>query len=215
MAKFISNVNKYIFIFILVFLISALVVTQIITLDRPWLATLFFFISFLIVLWNQKNVLNRVFRNLSPVKTAFLLCVSVAMHVSVWYFVTTYLQKPAWPFSESGVSFLLLNDYFVFAIPMNVLFQQTLIASLVLRLIEEKLHLRRISVLLAIIFGAAHIFQVYRIDITIGLLFTFGAVMMSMMLPSLLIKKEYGFIYNCMIHLAIYDLAALLAYAIY
>jgi hypothetical protein len=140
---------------------------------------------------------------------------SIVAHVAISYFILTYVDRPVWPFSDRGTSFLLMNNYFVWAKPFDVFVQQLLLMWLITRLYANGFSLRQLITFFVVAFGSIHIFQILKTDVTIGLLFTLGALMLSVVCPYLLLRVRNGYVYNYMIHLGMYDLVALLAWLLY
>ena len=204
-----------IFCFVLAFGFVSLTETQVITMERFVLVVIFLLTVTVLILFSFRKLLFGCFRNVDVVKSFLLVSVSLLFHLFVSYILVNYLPQPEWPFSSKDTSFLLMNDYYVWAKPFDVLVQQLLILVLVLKLSLLGVSVRKISILFVFGFGAIHIFQIFITDLIIGLLFTIGAVFSSLVYPYMIIKKKNGFIYNFMIHLAIYNIAAILAYTLY
>jgi len=103
-----------------------------------------------------------------------------------------------------------MNNFYLWVKPFDVFFQQLLIVLLVTKLQRYKLNLKQIQILLVFGFGAIHIFQTLRTDIFISLAYIFVAVIFSFLFPYMILKVRNGYIFNYMIHLGIYNLAAFL-----
>lgn len=141
-----------------------------------------------------------------------LIGASLLIHGLTVYFITHYAERPDWPFSDRGTSFLLLNNYYIWAKPLDIVAQQMLIIWLTMKLHSQGFSLRKIIGLFIGFFGAIHIFQVMKTDVVIGLLFTTGAVLFSIIFPYLILRVRNGYLYNFMLHLVVYNIAALVAW---
>jgi hypothetical protein len=112
-----------------------------------------------------------------------------------------------WLYPSQTISF--------WAKPLDVLIQQLLIIWLTTKLYANGLSLKQIITFFLVAFGSIHIFQVLKTDWVIGLVFTAGALVSSVLYPYLLLRVRNGYIYNYMIHLGLYSIAALVAWMMY
>jgi hypothetical protein len=108
-----------------------------------------------------------------------------------------------------------MNNFYIWTKPFDILVQQLLIIVLVKKLSEQRMNLKQITLIFILGFGAIHIFQIFKTDIIIGLAFTAGALLSSVLYPYMILKVKNGYIYNYMIHLAIYNIAAILTWTLY
>lgn len=201
--------------FIAVFGIVALVPSQIITMER-YVAVIFFLLFFaLALIFSFRKEFLALISKTRKHEFILLFSLSLLVHGIASYFILNFLSQPAWPFDSRGTSFLLMNNFFLWAKPLEVFVQQLLIALLVTRLYQFGISLKKIIALFVLFFGAVHIFQVFKADLIIGLGFTFFAIVASCIFPYLLLRVRNGYLYNFMIHLAAYDIAALLAWMLY
>lgn len=189
--------------------------TQVISMEKYISVMIFLILISILTLFFFKDVIINYFKNLNWKRSLVLISISLLVHFSVSYVVINFLPRPDWPFSSKGASFLLMNNYYVWAKPLDVFVQQLFILLLVLRLSKLGLSLRNITILFIFGFGLIHIFQIFKTDLIIGLLFTIGAIVSSLVYPYMVLKKNIGFVYNFMIHLLIYNIAAVLAYTLY
>lgn len=144
-----------------------------------------------------------------------LVSTSILVHGITSYLVIHYFNQPSWYFESRGSSFLLMNNFYIWAKPIDVMAQQLLIVLLIARLSELKMNLSQITKLLVVGFGGAHIFQLFRTDLFIGFLYLLVAVLFSFLFPWMILKVRNGFIYNYMLHLFVYNLAAVIAWGLY
>jgi len=97
------------------------------------------------VVFNNQKILKKIVKNAHPFKVADLLITSISIHLLISYFILNYLDIPNWPFNPEGTSFLITNDFYVYAKPIDVLLQQLLISILILKLHREGLALNLIT----------------------------------------------------------------------
>lgn len=201
--------------FVLIFGFASLVPTQVITMERYGVVILFYLSVVSLLLYIFRTTYKSVFSNTHWYEFLLLTTVSLAIHGLVSYFILAYVERPDWPFSDQGTSFLLMNNFYVWAKPFDILIQQLLIVWLTTKLYKNGLTLKQIILFFLVAFGAIHIFQVLKTDWIIGLLFTAGALASSVLYPYLILRTRNGYIYNYMIHLGLYNIAALTAWLLY
>lgn len=209
------NNLKTLLLFICIFGFSSLFPTQIITMERYGWVMLFYAGVAALLLYAFWSTYTQLFQKTRWYELLVLIALSLTIHGLVSYFILTFVERPAWPFSDHGTSFLLMNNYYIFAKPLDVLVQQLLIIWLTLKLHAQGLSLKKITIFFLFAFGSLHFFQVFKTDWIIGLLFTAGALISSVVYPYILLRVRNGYIYNYMIHLGIYNIAALAAWLLY
>lgn len=202
-------------LFAVAFGFQSLMTSQVITMDRYILDILFIVIVLAFIGVYFRKVFYKVCEKTSLTDGLLLLLTSLTFHFVSSYFIISYFDQPVWPFDSRGSSFLLMNSYFLWAKPFDVLLQQVLIVLLVKKLHQYKLTVKQITALFVFGFGFIHIFQIFRTDFTIGLGYTLGAMIFSLIFPYMIINVKNGYIYNFMIHLVTYNVAALLAWTLY
>ena len=209
-----NNIKNF-FIFVSIFGFASLVPTQIITMERYGLVILFYLTVISILLYIFRSTFKSYFHQTRWYELLLLVTLSLVIHGLVSYLIINFVDRPDWPFSDRGTSFLLMNNFYVWAKPFDILIQQLLIVWLTAKLYKDGLTLKQIISFFLIAFGAIHIFQVLKTDLMIGLLFTAGALASSVLYPYLLLRTRNGYIYNYMIHLGLYNIAALAAWLLY
>lgn len=207
--KIITSILWFVLGFALVSSIS------VIGMQYHWLVILLFLIIILGLTIFFRKELSELVKFTKWYEAVVLFGISLLIHGVTSYIIITYLNPPVWNFDSSGVSFLLLNDFYIWAKPMDVFIQQLLINLLVLRLHSLSMNINQITKLLLIGFGGIHILQILRINFAIGLMFIFAAIMFSFVFPRMILKVKNGYIYNFMIHLAVYNIAAIVARMLY
>ena len=206
---------KNFFLFVSIFGFASLVPTEIITMERYGLVIVFYLMVASLLLYIFRSTYKSIFQKTHWYELVGLVSLSLIIHGLVSYFIITYVERPDWIFSDRGTSFLLMNNYYVWAKPLDILIQQLLIIWLTTKLYTNGLTLKQIISFFLIAFGSIHIFQVLKTDWVIGLLFTAGALLSSVLYPYLLLRTRNGYIYNYMFHLGLYNIAALAAWLLY
>lgn len=210
-----NKIIKAIILFAITFGSTSLIMTQVITMNRYILNIFFLSItSICLILYFRKSLKDLIIRTRKS-EVVFLIGISLIIHLISSYFILNYLNQPVWPFDSRGTSFLLMNNFYIWTKPFDVFLQQLLIVLLVTKLHQYKLTLKQITMLFVLGFGVIHIFQIFKTDIIIGLAFTLGAIISSFVYPYMILKVRNGYIYNFMIHLGIYNIAALLSWMLY
>jgi len=184
-------------------------------MDRYVLNMIFLSIFVSAIVISFRHTFENLIEKTDKYKIIALGILSLIIHGAISYFILTFLDQPVFPFDSRGTSFLLMNNFFLLAKPLEILVQQLLIILLVTKLKEQGMSLRRIITLFVLFFGTIHIFQIFKTDLIIGLGFTFFAILASFIFPYLVLKVRNGYIYNFMIHLVAYDIAALFVRLLY
>ena len=195
------------------FAVTSLV--SIIFMQNYWLVIVLLLVILVGLVTFFKKEISKLVKDTKWYEAVILVGSSLLIHGITSYFILTYLEQPTWQFESRESSFLLMNGYYVWAKPLDVMMQQLLIVLLVLRLIDLKMSINQITKLLIIGFGFTHIFQLLRTDLLIGLLYLITPIIFSFVFPRMILKVKNGFIYNFMIHLAVYNIAALLAWTLW
>jgi len=210
-----NKIIKAIVLFAITFGSTSLIMTQVITMNRYILNILFLsIVSPCLIIYFKKTLINLISKTRKS-EFIFLIGISLIIHLISSYFILNYLNQPIWPFDSRGTSFLLMNNFYLWAKPFDVFLQQLLIILLVTKLHQYKLTLKQITMLFVLGFGVIHIFQIFKTDIIIGLAFTLGAIISSLVYPYMILKVRNGYIYNFMIHMGIYNIVALLSWMLY
>lgn len=140
----------------------------------------------------------------STVRVAVLALMAIAF-ATFALFVLPHLPPMEWTRSNDPVEFFSATSWYFLPKTVEILFQQILIAALVLSLNELGLRLRKISVLVALLFGGFHLtlafsypnpFYVSRYSIAATL---FGALV-----PPILLQLRHGFLITFAIHWVYY-----------
>ena len=187
---------------------------NLISYNNLLVATLYFlFFSFLTLV-----LFKDIFKNLvinTKTKNYLLLIASLLLHGAIYWICNNYLNEPTELIKNSPASYTLVNNYFLWVKPIDILLQQLMLIVLVTKLHENKVSLKSIIIAVAIIFGAIHIDSLQRMEIIPALILTVSATAMSLVIPYMILRVKNGYLYNLMIHLAFVDIAALLFWSLY
>ena len=173
-----DNIKTFI-TFVFIFGFASLIPTQIITMERYGFVIVFYLAVIAFLVYSFYPTYKSLFQKTRWYEFFALVSFSLIVHGLVSYFIITYVERPDWSFSDRGTSFLLMNKYYIWAKPFDVLIQQLLIIWLTTKLYTNGLTLKQIIIFFLIAFGSIHIFQVLKTDWMIGLLFTVGALVSS------------------------------------
>lgn len=178
------------------------------------IAISYFLTLIIVVLFLFKDIFKNIAKE-TEIKSYFLLTASLTLHAIIYWVCNNFLGEPVELIRNNSASFILVNKYFLFVKPIDILLQQTMIIVLVQKLHQNKVSLQNIIFSLAIIFGTAHIYDITHMELPIAILLAFVATSMSLIFPYLILKTKNGLMYNFMIHLAFIDIAALLVWSIF
>lgn len=200
--------------FVLAFGFIWLIMIKVIKMDR-YLLNIFFLLTFSLLVVNiYKNKFIEIYTNLDK-KYLFLLLLSLIVHVITSYLILSNLTKPVLPFKPTGISFLLINSFFIWVKPLDVFVQQLLFILLIKELSILNISSKKITLISLIGFGFLHIFQIFNTNFIMGIAFTLVALVFSIIFPYLILKVKNGPIFNYVIHLGVYTIAALLSWIIF
>jgi len=200
-------------LFVLGFAATSLV--SIIYMQNYWLVIVLLLVILVGFITFFKKEILKLVKDTKWYEAVVLVGSSLLIHGITSYLILTYLEQPMWQFDSRESSFLLMNGFYVWAKPIDVMMQQLLIVLLVLRLNDLKMNINQITKLFVVLFGAIHAFQFLRTDLLIGLLYLITSIIFSFVFPRMILKVKNGFIYNFMIHLAVYNIGALLAWTLW
>lgn len=139
----------------------------------------------------------------------------VLLHLTICLICLQYVSPPIGPFDNSQISFLTINQFFIFVKPVDVLLQSVFILVLVKKLGEYGLRFWQIVRVMAVVFGSVHLLQTFRTTLLISLPFFIFSLIGAYVFPKIITEQKNGFVYNAMIHLAAYDLITLYFWGVY
>jgi hypothetical protein len=109
-----NNIKNF-FVFVSIFVFVSLVPTQVITMERYGLVILFYLTVASLLLYVFRSTYTSIFQKTRWYEFVGLISLSLIVHGLVSYFIITYVERPDWIFSDRGTSFLLMNNYYVWA----------------------------------------------------------------------------------------------------
>lgn len=162
-----------------------------------------------ILFHNTVPPIRDILTRLSAVVLAFMIC----LHVSVYYLSRRFLRKPRAMIERHPQEFFLTFDYrYLFSKTFEVLFQQIMIAVLVLTIARMTGNIVHIILIYAFIFSTAHIPMMKMFGDqaqSFAWFYVASAIASSLIFPPLIIKVNGGLVYAYVIHSFFYTLLAL------
>jgi hypothetical protein len=210
-----KRIIRAIFYFIASFSFTSLVQTQVIKMENYLWVIAFLLVSAVVIYYLFHKELLELTRNSTVEYLTVLISLSLVLHLATSYIVIHFFNQPTWPFDNRGASFLLMNNYYIWAKPFDILVQQLLISVFIIKLQKYGMNLKKITILMSVGFGTLHIFQILKTSLVVGLSFTVVAIGFSLIFPYLILKVRNGYAYNYVIHLAVYSFGAVLAWGLY
>jgi len=106
----------------------------------------------------------------------------------------------------------LADSWYFLPKSVDVLFQQLLVASLVLSLAALETSLMRIAVICAVLFGASHLLLLFGgAPVGYVMRFTFAASVFGFVFPYLMLRVRNGLAYSYMVHWSFYAVVIVLS----
>lgn len=117
------------------------------------------------------------------------------------------LPETEWTFSEAPVEFFWANSWYFLPKSLEILFQQLLIAALILALHALHLQFWRISLLVAVLFGGFHLSMALSYPNPVYVLrYSIAATIFGAMVPYFILRMRYGFFVSYAVHWGYYAL---------
>ena len=121
--------------------------------------------------------------------------------------VVPRLPQVEWTRTNSPVEFFWATSWYFLPKSVEILFQQLLIAALVLGLRDMRLKLWKISLLVALLFGGFHLTLALSYPNPLYVLrYSIAAAIFGVMVPFLLLRVRHGFLLSYTIHWTYYAL---------
>jgi hypothetical protein len=163
----------------------------------------FIFLSWLMLVF-QRKIYQTIFK-----KTNIFGYITVFLALVIHFSTALIGQKMLWEIkTDSSVSFLNFDTYFVYAKPFDVLFQEIIIIWLIYTLHMNYTLLRKTIGILIVFFGVSHTILIYFMWAFWGIYFTVFAVIGSIILPILITRFRNGWAYAYALHLCFYSVSA-------
>jgi hypothetical protein len=120
-------------------------------------------------------------------------------------FVLPVLPNAVWSRSETPVEFFWANSWYFLPKSIEILFQQILIATLILALATLKLNLRTISGTVALLFGGFHLTLALSYPNPVYVArYVIAATCFGALAPWLILRVRNGFFWSYAIHWLFY-----------
>jgi len=120
------------------------------------------------------------------------------------------LPETEWTRSQTPVEFFWANSWYFLPKSAEILFQQVLIAALILALDALGLPLKRISLLVAALFGGFHLTLALMYPNPLYVVrYTFAATLFGAIVPWFILRLRYGFFISYAVHWGYYALDAI------
>jgi len=131
-------------------------------------------------------------------------------------FVLPRLPTATWTRDETPVEFFWANSWYFLPKSLEILFQQLLIAALILALHDLKMSLIQISVAVAVLFGGFHLSLALTYDNPVYVLrYTVAATIFGAIVPTCILRLRYGFLLSYAIHWTFYALDITLIHLVF
>jgi len=197
------------------FAITSLVPTQLITMDR-FIICIVFYVAIFVLTINVLGSANQFTWDFTVFPQSLAIAFSaVALHLVTVGYVQSELYFAPPPFNPRGTSFLLMNDYFMWAKPFDVLAQQGLIYGLHRHLVVRGKTLGEIQVIFLVAFGIPHIFQIILTEIVVGIGFAIASLTGAVLFPYFHFRYSSGPALCFLLHLITYTLTALIVWSVF
>ena len=123
------------------------------------------------------------------------------------WLVVPRLPQTEWTQTVSPVEFFWATSWYFLPKSVEILFQQLLIAALVLALRDTGLRLRKIAAVVALLFGAFHLTLALSYPNPLYVVrYSVAAAIFGAIVPYLLLRRRHGFLISYAIHWAYYAL---------
>jgi len=141
----------------------------------------------------------------APRQTLGLAALLAVVFTGYAMLVLPRLPAVDWTWPETPVEFFWATSWYFLPKSVEILFQQLLIAALVLALNAMGLRLRAISGLVALMFGGFHLTLAFSYDNPLYVLrYTVAATAFGALVPWLLLRRRHGFLISYAVHWGYY-----------
>ena len=152
----------------------------------------------------------------TPFEYSVYVAVMVVSFGSFALLVLPNLPPVEWTFDTTPVEFFWANSWYFLPKSAEILFQQILIAALILALHELKLTLPHIALVVAILFGGFHLSMALTYDNPVYVVrYTIAATVFGAFAPYLILRVRLGFLISYAIHWSFYAVDIVLIHIIF
>lgn len=147
----------------------------------------------------------------SRLSSYLVWCLSFGVSAYFAAYVLPALPTVTWTESWEPPELRVATSWYFLPKSVEIVFQQLLILALVLALAAKGLALRRISIVCALVFGAAHILLAFaNVPALYVVRFMVSAALFGLVFPYLLLRIRNGFAYSYVIHWTYYAASVVL-----
>jgi hypothetical protein len=175
--------------------------------DRPLTIAVFFFVLSVLVALPFRDLLLPRLAELEPVHGVLVLGL-VGFQVGTYAVTRRRLPRPERLIDANRhIYFLRMDDRYLVSKSFEILFQQTLLASLVLVLVDAGLSTSRIVIACVTLFAVAHVPLLKLVGRVFGVFYIVSAAVAAAVFPLLIAGVEAGIAYSYVLHSLFYTLA--------
>jgi len=174
--------------------------------DAPWFFAFYYGLWSLAVFLVFRSTFGKWAGSFQPGTYAPLIALMILVFGGYALFVLPRLPMTEWPFDGySPVEFFWATSWYFLPKSLEILFQQLILAALVLALDALKLTLKQISITLALLFGGFHLTLALSNDNPVYVLrYSFAATLFGLVVPWLILRVKGGFLISYAIHWTFY-----------
>jgi len=152
---------------------------------------------------------RRLYRGWTPVErrpgTVVLLLAALAVIALFAVYALPLLPPVQWPKDTQPPDLLFATPWYFLPKSVEILFQQLLIAAMVLAFAAQDCRLRSMAVCAALLFGGAHLLLAFsEVPTAYVIRFTLAATAFGFVFPYLILRVRNGFAYSYLTHWGYY-----------
>ena len=139
-----------------------------------------------------------------------LLIVTFILNGLAYYAANKFLTKPTLATRRNSTQYFFRRDFrYLVSKSFEILFQQVLIAVLILMLKEQGFSLDQIILIFSLLFCIVHLPLLKTAGVGFGVFYIFSSIVSAFIFPYLVLEVNHGFIYSYTVHWVFYILAGL------
>jgi hypothetical protein len=173
----------------------------------PLTAGFFFLVSFALVTVFSKDLYFLIKPGFQILPFLFLILLFIFNAVAYRYIGSVFPQyKKAFEL-DGTLYFAKFDNKYLFSKSFEILYQQIMIALLVIWLISSGFSFIIAVLIFAIFFGLGHVLLFFYYKKSVSLFFLVASIISSFVFPFLILKVEWGIIYSYIFHWIFYIFA--------
>lgn len=175
---------------------------------KPWSVAAYFLVfTSIALIYFYKKVFSFDFI-FSPTAVLVLLLTYLLAFLT-YYFSPKYLSRPHQFIEKYKDQYFIRMDYrYLVSKSFDILFQQTLIAVMVILLSLQGLALSEIILPFVFIFGIIHVINIFVAGKLFGIYYLIASILGAFLFPILILSVEGGFLYSYALHFFFYTVSA-------